>query len=91
METNEIESASQIAMELWNGRVPDYPAKIVIKSYQHQGNLIVADACIYFKQDLTVMDGLFTVGNEKTSWDDPMEFVYGWLECIEESFSAIYE
>lgn len=88
---DEIEVASQIATELWNTRCPDYPTKIVIKSYNIIGNAVVADAYIFFRRDLTCMDGEMQVGDNRKCWNDPMEFVYGWLECIEECFHAIYE
>ncbi|WPJ72187.1 hypothetical protein DEEACLCL_00170 [Salmonella phage CRW-SP2] len=88
---DEIEIASQIAVEVWNKRVPDYPAKIVIKKYYMEGNAIVADAYIFFKDDLTCMDGDMIVGDNRISWNDPISFVYGWLECIEECFHGCYE
>lgn len=86
-----IQIASEIATELWNTRVPDYPTKIVIKQYNIEGNAVVADAYVFFKQDLTCMDGLMTVGDNRKCWADPMDFVYGWLECVEECYHAIYE
>lgn len=88
---DEIEIASQIATELWNGRCPDYPVKIMIKSYNVIGNVVVADARIFFCQETDCMDGEMQVGDNHKSWDHPIEFVYGWLECIEECFNAIYE
>lgn len=90
---DEIQKACNIAVELWNERNIPWPVTITIKHYMGEGNLVVVDAVLSFCKygSIQYLDGQFTVGKHNTSWDDPMEFVYGWLECIEESYHLIYE
>lgn len=89
---DEIQGASEIAVETWNQRNPHYQASITSRRYLEQGGLIVVDGVVSFDKhgDTQILDGDFTIAT-KSAWDDPMEFVYGWLECIEESFHLIYE
>lgn len=88
--TDEIFEASVLACEIWNQRHP-HKVAIGVRSFDMVGNIIVADGLLNFYVHDIALDGEFKIGNNATSWDDPMEFVYGWLECIEESFHMIYE
>lgn len=89
---DEIEESCDIAVELWNARNPHHPVDITTKRYLEQGGLIVVDAVVAFNKhnDAQVLDGDFIIA-ANTAWDDPMEFVYGWLECLEESYHLVYE
>ncbi|AEN94187.1 hypothetical protein [Salmonella phage STP-4] len=91
-EKDEIQIACDIAVELWNRRNKHYQVTLTPKRYLEQGGLIVVDAVLGFNKytDMQILDGNFTIASN-TAWDDPMEFVYGWLECIEESYHLIYE
>ncbi|AXC40443.1 hypothetical protein [Salmonella phage S115] len=91
-EKDEIQIACDIAVELWNQRNKHYQVTLTPKRYLEQGGLIVVDAVLGFNKysDMQILDGNFTVATNM-AWDDPMEFVYGWLECIEESYHLIYE
>lgn len=83
----QVKQASIIATDLWNIRVRKHPIKIVIKNVFPRGNQIIADAMIFFQPNITVMDGEFIICER----DDPLGFVYGWMECVEESFHMIFE
>ncbi|EHT1484448.1 hypothetical protein KXE51_003428 [Salmonella enterica] len=89
---DEIQESCDIAVEIWNRRNPHYQVTVNPNRYLEQGGLIVVDAVLAFNKyhDMQILDGNFTVATN-TAWDDPMEFVYGWLECIEESYHLIYE
>lgn len=89
---DEIQDSCDIAVEIWNRRNPHYQVTVAPNRYLEQGGLIVVDAVLAFNKyhDMQILDGNFTVATN-TAWDDPMEFVYGWLECIEESYHLIYE
>lgn len=89
---DEIQESCDIAVEIWNHRNPHYQVMVTPNRYLEQGGLIVVDAVLAFNKyhDMQILDGNFTVATN-TAWDDPMEFVYGWLECIEESYHLIYE
>ncbi|AYC62390.1 hypothetical protein vBEcoMSa157lw_00072 [Escherichia phage vB_EcoM_Sa157lw] len=91
-EKDEIQIACDIAVELWNQRNRHHQVALTPKRYLEQGGLIVVDAVLGFNKytDMQILQGDFIVAS-KSAWDDPMEFVYGWLECIEESYHLIYE
>lgn len=88
---DQIFEASQLACEIWNARAKPYQVAIGVKGYTMEGNVIIADGTINFHRNGDCLDGQFTIGDHKSAWVQPMEFVYGWLECIEESFHHIYE
>lgn len=89
---DEIQEACDIAVETWNQRHPRHTVTLTPQRYLEQGGLIVVDAVLGFNKygDMQILEGDFTVAT-KAAWDDPMEFVYGWLECIEESYHLVYE
>lgn len=89
---DEIQESCDIAVDIWNKRNPHYQVTVTSNRYLEQGGLIVVDAVLGFNKytELQILQGDFIVAS-KTAWDDPMEFVYGWLECIEESYHLIYE
>ncbi|AUV59310.1 hypothetical protein HOS86_gp112 [Klebsiella phage vB_KpnM_KpS110] len=88
---DEIFEASKIACDTWNSNNPKFPVAIGVISYHLEGYVIFVDGKINFYRDGHEFNGLFKIGNYKTSFDDPMELVYAWLECIEECYNAKFE
>ena len=88
---DEIFEASKIACDTWNSKNPKFPVAIGVISYHLEGYVIFVDGKINFYRDGHEFNGLFKIGNYKTSFDDPMELVYAWLECIEECYNAKFE
>lgn len=81
--------AGQVAASSWNG-AHRFKVAIGVKAVEQIGNKIVVDGTIHFYEKGDCLDGQFTVGNVR-DWDDLISFVYGWLECIEESYHLVYE
>lgn len=88
-----IAEASALACDIWNARNRHYPITFSPNRYSIEGNVIYVDGVLSFCRytEMEVLDGHFIVGNNTSSWDDPMEFVYGFLECFDESFHLVYE
>lgn len=89
-DNNELLEAGQIAAETWNTNHKIHKVAVGVKSVMQTGNVIVVDGTVHFYQKGDFLDGQFTVG-KACDWNDPMQFVYGWIECIEESYHLIYE
>ena len=82
--------AGQTAADAWNAVNARPKVGVGVKAVEQIGNIIVVDGTIHFYEKGDCLDGQFTVG-KACDWDDLMGFVYGWLECIEESYHLIYE
>lgn len=82
--------AGQIAADTWNATHKEHKVAIGVKAVEQIGNVVVIDGTVHFYTKGDCLDGQFTVG-KACDWNDPIGFVYGWLECIEESYHLVFE
>ncbi|AFU64416.1 hypothetical protein [Salmonella phage SKML-39] len=86
----ELFEAGQIAADTWNAKHKHHKVAVGVKAVMQTGNVITIDGTVNFYERGDCLDGQFTIG-KACDWNDPLQFVYGWLECIEESYHLIYE